>query len=318
MKFHARREFFAKAAALLAAFGVNLMKNPWGAFGQTEPSGRMPTRPLGATGHRVTLFALGGEGVLRTRGRMREAVRVIRAAVEAGVNYCDTAPAYEQSQDYYGEALGADRKKIFLAAKTHSRTRDGSLALLEDSLRRLKTDHLDLWQLHDLRSREDLDRIFSPGGALEAVEEAKRAKLIRFAGITGHSDPAILLAAMERYPFDTVLIPVNAADRHYLSFADSVLPKAQEKNMGVIAMKVLSQGRIFHPAGVRTAEEAISYVLSLPVSTALIGCSKPEEVLENARIAGAFRQLAPEAMAQIEKKTGPYAFQATYFKAWQR
>jgi predicted aldo/keto reductase-like oxidoreductase len=314
MKFHARREFFAKVAAL----GAYSVKDPLSLLGQNQTAGKMPTRPLGATGHAVALFSLGGEGVLRTRGRMKEAVRVIRAALDAGVNYCDTAPAYEQSQDYYGEALGDDRKKIFLAAKTHSRSRDGSLRLLEDSLTRLKTDHLDLWQLHDLRTREDLDRIFAPGGALEAVEKAKQAKAIRFAGVTGHSDPAILLEAMDRYPFDTVLLPVNAADRHYLSFIDTVVPKAREKNMGVIAMKVFSQGRIFHPAGVRTAGEALSYALSVPVSTALIGCSRPEEVIENERIARDFRELAPEVMKELEKRTAAYAYQATAFKAWPR
>src|SRR4029434_5914251 len=124
-------------------------------------------RPLGQTGTAVTLFGLGGEGVLRTYDRAAEAVRVIHRALEHGVNYCDNAPAYARRLDYYVAALGDARPEIFLASKTHDRTRDGSLRLLDQSLRRLRTTHLDLWQLHDLRTRSDLERIFSPGGALE-------------------------------------------------------------------------------------------------------------------------------------------------------
>src|SRR5262245_44270478 len=112
----------------------------------------LPRRPLGRTGHDVTIFALGGEGVLRTYGRTKEAVKVVHAALDQGVNYCDTAPAYDGSMDYYGAALAERRCDVFLASKTHDRTRDGSLRLLDDSLRRLRTDHLDLWQLHDLRT----------------------------------------------------------------------------------------------------------------------------------------------------------------------
>src|SRR5947209_19695494 len=127
----------------------------------TPPQQPLPRRPLGRTGRDVTLFGLGGEGVLRTHGRTAEAVRVIHRALDQGVNYCDTAPAYAGSLDYYGAALGERRREVFLASKTHDRTRDGSLRLLDESLRRLRTDHLDLWQLHDLRTTNDLDRIFA-------------------------------------------------------------------------------------------------------------------------------------------------------------
>src|SRR5882672_8138516 len=124
----------------------------------------LPCRVLGRTGQPVTLFGLGGEGILRTHGETKAAVRVIHRALDQGVNYCDTAPAYAGSLDYYGAALGERRREIFLASKTHDRTRDGSLRLLEHSLQRLRTTHLDLWQLHDLRTRGDLERIFGPGG----------------------------------------------------------------------------------------------------------------------------------------------------------
>src|SRR6201986_2049475 len=128
------------------------------------PSPPIPRRPLGRTGRDVTQFALGGEGVLRTHGRMPEAVAVIHRALDQGVGYCDTAPAYAGSLDYYGGTLGERRKPIFFASKTHDRSRDGSLRLLDESLKRARTDHFDLWQLHDLRTLDDLDRIFGKAG----------------------------------------------------------------------------------------------------------------------------------------------------------
>src|SRR6516164_98426 len=125
----------------------------------STPFPPIPRRPLGRTGCEVTQFALGGEGVLRTHGRMSEAVAVIHRALDQGVNYCDTAPAYDGSLDYYGATLAERRSQVFLASKTHDRTRDGSLRLLDESLRRARTDHFDLWQLHDMRTLDDLDRI---------------------------------------------------------------------------------------------------------------------------------------------------------------
>lgn len=313
-----RREFLKRSAQILMGAGAAKFAHPLEAFGQIRVNGKIPTRPLGKTGHQVTVFSLGGEGVLRTFGRRDEAVRVINKALDLGVNYCDTSPVYAGSQDYYGEALGPRRKNIFLASKTHDRTREGTMRLIESSFKRLRTDHIDLLQLHDLRYQDDLDQIFGKGGAIEAIEEAKRQKMIRFSGVTGHQDPRILKKAIERYPFDTVLMACNAADKHYLSFIDIVLPKALEKNMGAIAMKVLSRGQIMRPGGIRTAKDAISYVLSLPVSTALIGCSTPEEVLENVETVKNFHSLAPDVMKEMERLTASYAYDATPWKAWQR
>jgi len=128
----------------------------------------LPSRPLGRIGKEVSILGLGGEGILRTHGETAKAIRVIHCALDLGINYCDTAPAYASSRDYYGAALGERRQQIFLASKTHDRSRDGSLRLLDDSLLRLRTDQLDLWQLHDIRTADDLDRIFAKGGAIEA------------------------------------------------------------------------------------------------------------------------------------------------------
>jgi aryl-alcohol dehydrogenase-like predicted oxidoreductase len=272
----------------------------------------IPCRTLGKTGQHVTIFGLGGEGVLRTHGRTKEAVRVIERALDHGLTYCDTAPAYASSLDYYGAALGERRNQVFLASKTHDRTRDGSLRLLDDSLRRLGTDHLDFWQLHDLRTTGDLDRIFSKDGALEALVRARDEGRVRHLGITGHHDPAILLEAMRRFPFDTVLVALNAADIHRLSFIKTVLPEAQRQGMGVIAMKTLAAGRM---PGVLSVVEALGYVWSLPgVSLAIVGCSTPEEVDENAGAARAFEAFSEKQMRDLERRTEKQGGALAYFK----
>lgn len=311
-----RREFFKKTGLFLASF-LTLHYKYKGiskAFAEFTSAETIPTRILGKTGVRVTSFGLGGEGILRTYGRMKEAVAVIHKALDLGVNYFDTAPAYAQSQDYYGEALQGRRKDIFLASKTHDRTRDGSLRLLDDSLKRLKTAHLDLWQFHDLRTKDDLDEIFSEKGALKAAQEAKAQGLIRFIGIAGHHDPHILLEAMRRFPFDTVMCSVNAGDVHHLPFKDTVIPEAVKQNMGIIGMKVLAKGYILRQDGIRTPQEAIWYVLNLPVSVVIIGCRGPQEVEEDVHIAKSFRPISEKEMLHLESLAKKYLWDANYFK----
>jgi len=310
-----RREFLSWAGKALGAmvFAKTADRAGWAAPGSSGQV--LPTRPLGRTGHAVTLFSLGGEGILRTTGRMREAVPVIRRALELGVNYFDTAPAYQQSQDYLGEGLQGDREKIFLTSKTHERSRDGSLKLLENSLRRLKTSHLDLWQLHDLREMSELDEIFSKDGAIRAVEEAKAQKKIRFVGITGHTAPDVLIEAARRYPFDTALVAINPADRPRLSFIEEFLPVAEEKGMGVIAMKVMAHGSLLEDPVRLTPAEAMGYALGQPaVSTALIGCSTPEEVEQNAAAVAGFRPLPPEELSRLEERVRLLAPRYSTFK----
>lgn len=281
-------------------------------------SSPLPRRPLGRTGRDVTLFGLGGEGVLRTNGRAGEAVRVIHRALDQGVNYFDTAPAYSSSRDYLGAALGERRRDIFLASKTHDRTRDGSRRLLDDSLRRLRTDHLDLWQLHDLRTLDELDVIFGPGGALEALRAAREAGVVRHLGITGHHDPAVLLEAMRRYDFDTVLVALNAADIHRLPFVTTVLAEAARRGLGVVGMKVCAAGALLGRGGL-AMDEAMGYVLSLPgVSNVIVGCRTPEEVDENARIARRFAPLRDESMRALEQRTGSKAAAFTSYKRPRR
>jgi aryl-alcohol dehydrogenase-like predicted oxidoreductase len=275
------------------------------------------TRPLGNTGAVVEIVSLGGEGVLRTTGQHQHAVPVVEEALRLGVRYMDTAPAYQQSQDYYGAAfknLGAQvRDQVFLASKTHRRDRDGALALLDDSLKRLHTDRLDLWQLHDLRSVSDLDRIFGKGGAIEAVEQAKADGRVRLVGVTGHHDPAILVEAMRRYPVDTVLCAINPADRARSPFLTSVIPAARQRGIGVIGMKIMAAGRLLRDQAA-TPEELIRYAAS-HVDTVIIGCSSIEEVRQNLAMRDAFTPMDEDELAALEARIAPHAGRYDTFKA---
>lgn len=274
-------------------------------------------RTLGKTGARVLAVSLGGEGVLRTTGRSKEAVPVILEALRLGVRYCDTAPAYQQSQDYYGsafrEAGPGVRDEIFLASKVHPRTRDAALRLLDDSLRRLGTDRLDLWQLHDLRDEQDLAAIFGRDGALKAAEEAKAQGRVRFVGLTGHHDPAILLAAMRRYPFDSVLCALNPADSRRLPFSTSVIADARARGMGVVGMKVMAAGRFVTDRAASPAE-LIRYAAS-SVDTVIIGCSSVDEVRANLAASRGFEEMPQAERIALERRIAPRAARYDYFKA---
>ncbi len=276
-------------------------------------------RPLGKTGALVEAVSLGGEGILRTHGREREAVPMILEALRLGVRYCDTAPAYAQSQDYYGiafkQAGKAARDSVFLASKTHVRDRDGALRLLDDSLRRLGTDRLDLWQLHDLREMAELDEMFGKGGVIEAVERAKADGRIRFVGITGHHDPAVLVEAMRRYPVDTVLCAMNPADSRRMPFLSTVVPEAKKRGIGIIGMKIMGHGRILQDGGA-TPEELIRYAMSF-ADTSIVGCSSIEEVRENLLAARKESTLAlkEEERSALEARIRPRAERYDYFKA---
>jgi len=271
------------------------------------------TRILGKTKQQVTIFGLGGEGILRSTDYFKEAEAVIQKALEAGVTYFDTAPAYEQSRDYLGNTLWktAKREQLFLASKTHDRTYDGTMLLLEDSLKRLKTDYLDLLQLHDLRTKEDLSQIFSENGAIHALEEARKDGKIRFIGITGHHDPEILVEAVNKYNFDTVLLCVNAGDPHYLPFISTVIPEARKKGMGIIAMKITGQGHAFPSISMK---EAFYYALSQNVDLAIVGCKTPQEVEENKNLVKDFNPLNKEELIAIEEKTKASINNTNFFK----
>lgn len=276
----------------------------------------MPERPLGATGHRVRLFSLGGQATLEKSGTRDQSIAIINRAIDLGVNYIDTAAAYGRgiSQGYIGEVMATRRDEVFLATKTHDRTRDGSLRLLEDSLRSLRTDRLDLWQLHNVRTDEQLETIFGRGGAIEALRSARDEGVVRFLGITGHFDPAPLTRAIARFDFDTILMALNPADPHHLPFTRELLPLANRKGMGVIGMKIPARGRVFREGGITSMRQSMSYVLTLPVSTVIVGCDTVAQLEENVAIAADFRPLRAAEMAELERLTADYASEAAFFK----
>ena len=288
----------------------------------------MPERPLGRTGHNVRIFSLGGQASLEQADKHEVSIAIINRAIDLGVNYVDTAAAYGRprdaarqrweldgiSQTHVGEVMATRRREVFLASKTDDRTRDGSLRLLEQSLRLLKTDHLDLWQLHNVQNEPQVEQIFAKDGAIEALLKARDQKMVRFLGITGHFDPAVLTKALDRFPFDTILMAMNPADKHRLPFQDELLPLANRKKMGVIGMKIPARDRLFQPAAVTTMKDAMSYTLTLPVSTVIIGCKTVEQLEENIAIAKAFKPLGSADMARLEGLTASYVADGSWFK----
>jgi predicted aldo/keto reductase-like oxidoreductase len=272
------------------------------------------TRSLGSTGAQVLPISLGGEGILRTTGRSRQAVPVILEALRLGVRYCDTAPAYQQSQDYYGEAFRAagkgSREGVLLASKCHERTRDRALRLLDDSLRRLGTDHLDTWQMHDLRDVDELDVLSSKDGALQAAQEAKADGRIRFVGLTGHHDPLVLLEAMKRFPYDTVLVAINPADGRHRPFLPTVVAEARKRKMGVVGMKALAAGRLLEVA---TAASLLRFTAT-HADTVVVGCSTVTEVRANLAVASDFEPMSSAEQRDLEKLVTPNAKDYDYFK----
>jgi aryl-alcohol dehydrogenase-like predicted oxidoreductase len=189
---------------------------------------------------------------------------------------------------------------------------------LERSLKRLNTDHLDLWQLHHVSFEQELNKIFSSNGAIKAIEEAKQQKLVRFVGITGHHEPAIIVEGLRRYPFNTTLIPVNAADKHHpRPFIPTVLPMARQKQVGVIAMKVPAYGRLFKPGVLEGMHQALGYTLSQPgVHCCVIAAETIAQLESNVKVARAFQPLAQASLREIEQRTAAAWEDNTFFRAW--
>ena len=274
----------------------------------------LPKRVLGKTGEQITILGLGGEGLLRTYDREEEALALIHRAFDLGITYFESARAYAASESYYGMALQERRRKVFLASKSHERTGDGALKHLEATLKNMKTDFLDLWMVHDVRTPKDLDLIFGPKGAIRAFEAAKRNKLVRFIGISGHRNPTILSRAIDLFPFDAVLMPINPAEPHYWSFLDNVLPKAEKKEMGMMGMKTLSRGVCIKIFGVESTENFRRFALTQPISTAVVGCENIEQLEMNVRIAKSFQPMTQQEQELIVTKVKSYARELMYYK----
>lgn len=274
----------------------------------------IPSRILGRTGVKVTSIGLGGEGILRTFNHDRDAYALINRAIDLGINYFESARAYAGSESYYGRSLKERRKDIFLTSKSHARDKRGALAHLNETLENMHTDHLDLWQVHDMRTEEEIRQVFGPGGAIEAFSEAKEKGLTRFIGVTGHHDPSILSKCIELADFDTVLMPVNPAEMHYKSFIETVLPVAEKKKMGIIGMKIYFRGFAAKIPWYETMELFLHFSLSHPVTTAVIGCDSIEQLEENVKFASQFTPMPEEKMQQLSRDIRPFARQLMYYK----
>lgn len=274
----------------------------------------IPKRILGNTGVEVSILGLGGEGILRSHGYDQEAYDLINRALDLGISYCESARAYDGSESYYGKALRERRNEVFLTSKSHDRSKSGALLHLTQTLRNMRTEYLDLWQVHDVRTTDDIEEIFSPGGAIEAFEEAKEKGLVRFIGVTGHHDPAIICTCIERFPFDTVLFPVNPAEPSHRSFITEALPTALERNMGIIGMKVYLRGLAAKIPGYNGMEPFLRFALSQPVSTVVIGCDDLRQLEENVGFASSFQPLSVEESAALVRHVAPFARKLMYYK----
>lgn len=246
---------------------------------ELPPGATMPMRTLGRTGVKVSLLGLGGFhlGIPRED---KEAVRIIHAAMDHGVTFLDNCWDYNggKSEERMGLALAepSRRQQAFLMTKLDGRTKESAEKQLEQSLKRLRTDHIDLVQVHEVIRMQDPERVFGPGGAIEALVAAQKTGKLRFIGFTGHKDPSIHLhmietAAKHGFTFDTVQMPVNVMDAHFRSFAKNVIPRAREKEMGVLGMKPLGSGIILQSRAVE-APECLRYAMSQPVSVQITGC----------------------------------------------
>lgn len=260
---------------------------------------------------------LGGEGILRTHGQNDIARGVILAAIEQGISYFDSARVYSDSELYYGSVwreFPEKRTEIFQTSKSASRDKEGALADLEASLSRLGTIHLDLWQIHDIRTIEDLALISAPGGALEAFIEAKATGKVRFIGVTGHHDPEVLTTAIRDWPVDSVLMPVNPVEEILGGFLTSTLPAAKRKGIAVIAMKILGASHYIHQKLGITAQLLIQYALSQDISMAIVGCSTPGEVKTLFDSGQNFKPLTNGEKSILLQAFKPYAPQLAYYR----
>jgi len=269
----------------------------------------IPRRRLGKTGLDVSILGLGGEGVLRTFGNEKTADELINTAIDAGVNYFESARAYSGSESYYGAALKGRRDRIYLASKSHARDRAGAMVHLHETLTNMKTDHLDVWQVHDVRTYEEVEEIFAPGGAIEAFREAKESGKARFLGVTGHHDPTVIKKCLELFAFDTVLIPVNPAEPEYKCFLEEIVQVAGAGDVGIVGMKAFLRGRLDAPKKL-----LFSYALSQPISTAVIGCDTVEQLKENIESAIAYMPLKYKEVQRLHQIVAPYARDLMYYK----
>jgi len=303
-----RRGFLRASAALAAAAAAGRALAAPEGDRRAVLERALPSRDLGKTGRKVGILGLGCF-YLGNLVDSEKAVRVVRRAVELGVNYFDVAPTYNrgEAESRLGRGLKGARDKVFVATKTTERGGKEAARELDESLKRLGTDRVDLLQFHALKTAADVARTFGPGGAFEAIDAARKAGKVLHVGCTGHFDPALLAAVARERPVETVLMPLNCLDRHEKSFEEGALPAVVEKGLGAVAMKLFASGKLVADAALSPSpEECVRYVLSLPVSVAIAGCSTVEELEADLCCAKSFEPMPEKERAALVARTRPF------------
>jgi len=310
-----RRVFLGGISGIGAsvALGCSSEQKPKAGETKLPAGGTMPRRKLGRTGVEVGLLGLGGYHIGSAESQ-EESARIIHRAMDNGVTFMDNCWDYHKgkSEEWMGKALaGGRRQKVFLMTKTDGHTKEACAAQIDQSLRRLATDYIDLVQIHEVIRPTDPDKVFAPGGAVEALVEAKKAGKIRFLGFTGHKSPDIHLAMLKKademgFAFDTAQMPLNVFDHHFESFEKKVLPVLVQKNMGVLGMKPLAAGAILK-TGVVNATQCLHYAMNLQTSVVITGCDSMG-VLEQALAAAySFKPLPEDQLASLLQSTAALA-----------
>jgi aryl-alcohol dehydrogenase-like predicted oxidoreductase len=308
-----RRHFFGAMTGAVAVQSLAAQTRGQAAEALKMPNetrrGDMVYRQLGRTGEEVSLLGLGGFHIGKQKDE-KESIAIIRGAIDAGVTFMDNCWDYHDggSEVRMGKALaGGYRQKVFLMTKIDGRTKQSAAEQIDESLRRLQTDAIDLLQFHEIIRLEDPDRIFAAGGAMEAVQAAKQAGKLRFIGFTGHKDPIVHLrmldiAKQHGFQFDAIQMPLNVMDAHFRSFEKQVLPVLVREDIGVLGMKSLGDGRILN-SKTATPVECLHYAMSLPTSTVISGIDSREVLKQNLEAVRTYKQLSPEKVAALLAKT---------------
>lgn len=313
-----RRKFLqlAGVAAVTARVGA-VRAEAEAAEGSAAPSpDAIPMRSFGKTGVKVSALGVGGFHIGKPKDE-QVGIRIIQEALDAGITFMDNAWDYHQgrSEEVMGKALEGRRDKAFLMTKvcTHGRDKNVAMQQLEDSLRRLRTDHVDLWQIHEVAYANDPEQHFKKGGVVEALELAKKQGKVRFVGFTGHKHPDLHLRMLRQgFPFDAVQLPLNVFDASFRSFEREVLPLLLQRKMAPLGMKSLTGNANPVKQGVVTAQEAIRYAMSLPVAVTITGIDSPEILQQNLAIARGFKPMTKEEMAALRNKVAPLAADGRY------
>jgi len=298
-----RREFLELGVAATLAAGAGEVA--WAADTKSE----VPRRTLGRTGEEVSMVGLGGYHIGSQKDE-QESIRIIRTALDSGINFLDNCWDYNggQSEVRMGKALrDGYRQRAFVMTKIDGRTKKAAAEQIEESLRRLQTDHIDLLQFHEIIRMEDPDRVFAAGGGIEAAVEAKKAGKIRYIGFTGHKSPDIHLKMLEtadahQFHFDSVQMPLNVMDAHYNSFGKKVLPVLVKKGIGVLGMKPMGAGIILRSKTVEPVE-CLHYAMSLPTSVVITGCDSVTLVEQAVGAAKTFKPMSETQVAALLAKT---------------